>query len=76
MLKFSVKTEFNTDTIMQSLINPGESCVFDSYRREVIRLRDEGVIMALKSLGWSTPDETRKLIERIHRLEFKLKCLA
>ena len=55
-MKIHVNTRFNSDMIEQSIQN--DTAPFDKITKQVIQLKEQGVIDALIALGWTPPKES------------------
>ena len=56
--RFYVNTSFNCDEIRQSTTT--DSDLIRKHTDDVIKLKEEGVIHALVSLGWTPPSKATK----------------
>ncbi len=55
MSRIVVNTWYDKDTIQQSVAHDDDSDVIKSITKEVLRLKEQGVIDALIKLGWTPP---------------------
>ena len=59
-MKVKVRTSFNADTIMQSV--ESDFSPINNITTQVIQLKDQAVIDALISLGWTPPKTSKEVI--------------
>lgn len=59
-------TEFNDDVIMQQVISDMHPT--QNTTKDIIKLKEQGVIDALKKLGWTPPNKRRVNFDELIRL--------
>ena len=74
MHTITIDTENTEGRIIQRIYEHEFSFTSHAKMTYILDLKEESTKKILKSLGWSSPEETGKLIARVDELEFKLKC--